>query len=55
MGDASTAVIETGRVSWKKAKDSRALDLDALLLDQPDLPTRYALTKPGSRRFIIST
>lgn len=55
MGDASTAVFETGRVSWKKAKDSQALDLDALLLDQPDLSARYALTKPGSRRFIVTT
>ncbi|MFJ7566470.1 YqaJ viral recombinase family protein [Herminiimonas sp. NPDC097707] len=55
MGDASNAVFETGSVSWKRSKDSQALDMAALLLDQPDLPTRYPLTKPGSRRFLITT
>ena len=55
MGDASTAVFKTGSVSWKRSKDSQAIDMDALLLDQPDLPTRYSVTKPGSRRFLIST
>ncbi|RBA22900.1 YqaJ viral recombinase family protein [Herminiimonas fonticola] len=55
MGDASNAVFETGSVSWKRSKDSQALNMDALLLDQPDLPTRYSVTKYGSRRFLIST
>jgi hypothetical protein len=55
MGDASNAIFETGNVSWKRSKDSQALDMAALLLDQPDLPMRYPLTKPGSRRFLITT
>lgn len=55
MGDASNAAFETGSVSWKKSKDSQALDMAALLLDQPDLPTRYPMTKSGSRRFIVTT
>lgn len=55
MGDASNAVFETGNVSWKRSKDSQALDMAALLLDQPDLSTRYPITKPGSRRFLVTT
>ncbi|MES2027425.1 MAG: YqaJ viral recombinase family protein [Pseudomonadota bacterium] len=55
MGDASNAVFETGSISWKRSKDSQALDMAALLLDQPDLPTRYPITKPGSRRFLVTT
>lgn len=54
MGSASRALFETGEVTWKKAKDSTGLDMAALLKDQPDLNQRYALTKPGSRRFLIS-
>lgn len=55
MGDASTAIFETGRVSFKRSKDSQAIDLTALLIDQPDIPQRYPLIKPGSRRFLITT
>jgi len=55
MGDASIALFETGKVSFKRAKDSEAIDMTTLLLDQPDLLERYPLVKPGSRRFLIST
>jgi len=55
MGDASRAVFETGSVSWKRSKDGSGLDLAKLLQDQPDLAQRYAITKPGSRRFLVST
>jgi putative phage-type endonuclease len=53
MGTASRAVFETGEVTWKKAKDSLGFDLATLLKDQPDLQQRYAITKPGSRRFLV--
>lgn len=54
MGTASRAVFETGEVTWKKAKDSLGFDLATLLKDQPDLQQRYAITKPGSRRFLVA-
>lgn len=53
MGDASRAVFECGEVSWKRSKDSVALDTARLLKDQPELLTAYAQTKPGSRRFLV--
>ena len=53
MGSATRADFETGSVSWKRAKDSVVLDVTRLLKDQPDLQQRYALTKAGSRRFLV--
>lgn len=53
MGNATRADFETGSVTWKKAKDSVVLDLTRLLKDQPELQQRYAVTKPGSRRFLV--
>jgi putative phage-type endonuclease len=55
MGDASRAIFATGSVSWKRSKDSTGLDTTTLLKDQPELLTRYPLTRPGSRRFIINS
>ena len=55
MGDASRAVFDSGEVSFKRSKDGHALDVERLLKDQPDLMERYRLTKPGSRRFLVST
>ena len=55
MAGASRAVFETGAVSWKRSKDSLGVDMEKLLQAQPDLLQRYPLTKPGSRRFLIST
>lgn len=54
MGDATRALFEGGSVTWKKAKDSVALDIKRLLQDHPELQQQYALTKPGSRRFLIT-
>ena len=54
MGDASKAVFENGDITWKRSKDSSALDVENLLKDQPDLLERYSLPKPGSRRFLIN-
>lgn len=53
MGEASRADFETGSVTWKKAKDSVVMDMTRLLKDQPELQQRYAVTKTGSRRFLI--
>jgi len=55
MADASRAVFETGAVSFKRSKDSSGVDMAKLLQAQPDLLQRYPLTKPGNRRFLIST
>lgn len=54
MGDASRAVFESGEVSWKRSKDSEGVDLKRLLADHPDLAQRYAITKPGARRFLVT-
>lgn len=55
MGDASRARFETGEVSFKRSKDSDSIDLKRLLADHPELESQYAITRPGSRRFLIST
>lgn len=54
MGEATRAIFETGDVSWKRSRDGSAVDVDALLRDQPDLQRRYAVTRPGSRRFLVN-
>ncbi len=55
MGDATRAVFETGSVSFKRSKDSSSVDLERLLTDHPSFEQQYALSKPGSRRFLVST
>lgn len=55
MGEADRAQFETGSVSFKRSKDGSGVDLKRLLADQPQLATQYAITKPGSRRFLVST
>lgn len=54
MGDATRALFETGEVSFKRSKDSSAVDLKRLLADHPEYETQYATSRPGSRRFLIS-
>ena len=53
MGDASRAEFASGYVSWRKAKDSIGLDVTQLLKDKPYLQAKYALLKPGARRFLV--
>nr|WP_201762909.1 YqaJ viral recombinase family protein [Burkholderia thailandensis] len=55
MGDAVRAVFETGSVSFKRSKDSSSVDLERLLADHPEFEQQYATSKPGSRRFLVST
>lgn len=54
MGSASKAVFADGSITWKKAKDGTAVDMEALFKAHPDLKTQYQISKPGSRRFLIN-
>lgn len=54
MREADHAQFETGSVSFKRSRDSSGTDLKRLLADHPELATQYAITKPGSRRFLVS-
>lgn len=54
MGSASKAVFTDGTITWKKAKDGTGLDLDKLFQDHPHLKAKYQISKPGSRRFLVS-
>ncbi|WCM19777.1 YqaJ viral recombinase family protein [Paraburkholderia bryophila] len=55
MGEADRAIFETGSVSFKRSRDSSGVDFRRLLAEHPEVASQYALTKPGSRRFFIST
>lgn len=54
MSEADRAIFETGSVSFKRSKDGSGVDLKRLLADHPEFSSQYALTKPGSRRFLVS-
>ncbi|MFM0042150.1 YqaJ viral recombinase family nuclease [Paraburkholderia sediminicola] len=54
MAEADRAMFETGSVSFKRSRDSSGIDLKRLLADHPEFSAQYALTKPGSRRFLVS-
>lgn len=54
MGEVTRADFSNGYISWKKSKDSSALDVEQMLKDKPYLQARYAKTKEGSRRFLIA-
>lgn len=54
MGDASRAVFADGEVTYRRSKDGTSLDSKQLTQDHPDLVARYRMTKPGSRRFVIT-
>lgn len=54
MGEATRAEFSHGYISWKKAKDSSALDVERMLKEKPYLQVRYAKLKEGSRRFLIN-
>lgn len=53
MGDASEARFETGRVLFRRSQDSTTINTDLLLLNHPELAIEYAISKPGTRRFLI--
>ncbi|WP_262926829.1 YqaJ viral recombinase family protein [Stenotrophomonas lacuserhaii] len=54
MGDASHAVFAGGEVTFKRSKDGTSLDTRRLATDHPNLAARYTVTRPGSRRFVLS-
>lgn len=54
MSEADRALFETGSVSYKRSRDGAGVDLKRLLADHPEFTSQYALTKPGSRRFLVS-
>lgn len=54
MGEASKATFSSGQITWKKAKDSTALDVATMLKEKPYLQVRYSMVKEGSRRFLIT-
>ncbi len=53
MGDAESAQFETGRISFKRSKDSTTVDAARLLQDHPELAQAYTATRPGTRRFRV--
>jgi putative phage-type endonuclease len=55
MGEADRAEFETGSVSFRRSRDGAGVDLQRLLTDHPELAAQYAITKPGSRRFLVDT
>jgi putative phage-type endonuclease len=55
MGEADRAIFETGSVSFKRSRDGVGVDLKRLLAEHPDFATQYAITKAGSRRFLVSS
>lgn len=54
IGTASKAVFADGSISWKKSRDSVVIDTATLFADNPELKSRYQISRPGSRRFLIS-
>ncbi|MCP2086300.1 UNVERIFIED_ORG: putative phage-type endonuclease [Paraburkholderia sediminicola] len=55
MGEADRAEFETGSVSFRRSRDGGGIDLQRLLTDHPELAAQYAITKRGSRRFLVNT
>ena len=53
MGAATRAEFAEGYISWRKSKDSIALDVEQMLKDKPYLQARYPKIKTGSRRFLV--
>ena len=53
MADNEVAVFSKGAISWKRSKDSIALDSKAVIKAHPELLIQFSKTKHGSRRFVI--
>ena len=53
IADNEVAVFSMGAISWKRSKDSVALDSKAVIKAHPELLTQFSKTKHGSRRFVI--
>jgi len=46
-------VARVDSITWRKAKDSVALDTKRLLAEHPEYLENYGVSKPGSRRFVV--
>lgn len=55
LGSATAALFQQGKVTWRKAKDRLAPDIDRLSQEHPELLQQYAKAIPGTRRFTIQT
>ena len=55
MGDASRAIFSSGEVKFKRSKDGTSVDYKRLAEEHPELLAKYAVTRPGSRRFVITS
>ena len=53
LGDATKARFALGSISWKRSKDTVALNTKNLLKEQPDMLDRYGEIRQGSRRFTV--
>jgi len=53
LGFASGAVLDSGKVSWRKSKDSTTTDFKRLSDEHPDWVKPYEIPKPGTRRFVV--
>lgn len=53
MGTASVARFKSGRITWKKARDSVTTDVKRLLQAHPALAAEYTVETPGARRFLM--
>ena len=55
MGDASRAIFSGGEVTYKRSKDGTSVDTKRLAAEHPELVAGYTVTRPGSRRFVITS
>jgi predicted phage-related endonuclease len=53
LGFATGAEFGFGKISWRKSKDSNETDLKKLAAENPELVSRYQVSKSGSRRFLV--
>jgi predicted phage-related endonuclease len=53
MKDAERATFANGSVTWKRSKDSIALDSKAVLKLHPEMLEQFPQNKAGTRRFQI--
>jgi predicted phage-related endonuclease len=54
MGGASKALFDAGEVTWKRSKDSSAVDVERLQQEHPAVVAPFIKPRPGSRRFLVN-
>ena len=55
LGTCTAALFQQGKVTWRKAKDRLAADVDKISQEHPELIQQYCKPVPGTRRFTIQT